>query len=171
MKMKNLLKLSLVLVAVFFMGIMDADAQMPTAKKIAPKYKNKVELNTTVEKAWKLISQPGKYAEWVSGVEKFECHGKTQGAKISLELKGGEKRKQQVSVLNSKQRLITFFVTESTYLGEPWVYRFQIKKKKGMAVLYYEVYFSSSEAKVKKRLIPKFKLEWNGISEGIKSQF
>lgn len=161
----------LVLVSVLFLNVTDAKAQMAAAKRIPPKYKNSIELNTSVSDAWTLVSNPEKYAQWVFGVKKFECHGKSQGANIKLELNSGEKREQQVSVLNKKERVITFFVKKSTYLDEAWVYRFQIKKKKGKAVLHYEVYFGASDAKVKKGLMPKFKSEWKGISEGIKAQF
>jgi len=161
----------LILVSVFFLNVTDAKAQMAAAKPIPPKYKNSIELNASVNDVWNVVSQPEKYAEWVFGVKEFECNGKTRGAKINLELKSGEKRSQEVSVLNKKERVITFFVTKSTYLDEAWVYRFQVKKKKGKAVLHYEVYFGTSDAKVEKGIMPKFKSEWKGISAGIKSRF
>jgi uncharacterized protein YndB with AHSA1/START domain len=163
--------ITLIFVSVLLLNVTDAKAQMAAAKMIPPKYKNKIELNASVNDVWNLVSQPARYAEWVLGVKKFECHGKTRGAKMNLELISGEKRSQEVSVLNKDEKLITYFVKESTYLDQAWVYRFLVKKKKGKAVLHYEVYFGTSDAKVKKGLMPKLKGEWKNISTGIKSQF
>ncbi len=161
----------LAFVSVMFFNLTEANAQMAAAKRIPPKYSNSIELNASVDDVWNIVSQPAKYAEWIFGVKEFECKGKIRGAKINLVLNSGEKRYQEVSVLNKNERVITFFVTKSTYFGEAWVYRFVVKEKKGKAVLHYEVYLGSSDLKVKKELMGKFKSEWKDISEGIKSRF
>lgn len=157
--------------SILLFSFCSANAQMEPAKEIPPKYKNSIKVDAPIADVWEVISKPKRYAEWVYGVKSFECKGSKLGARVSLELTNGEKRKQEVSVIAPRNKIFAFLVKESTYMKGEWVYRFRLEDKGGKTKINYEVFFGSSSSEADKRILNKFRLEWKDISKGIESQF
>lgn len=155
-------------VTVFAAG--NSQAQMAAAQKIPPAVEKKVVLNAPAQKVWDYISEPENYKKF-SGVKEFTCEEKALNAKISLTSKNGQKRDQNISVIDYDRFKLCYFVTKSDYDGDnQWVYSFEILPKGNKKCEFVVAIYHGFD-----KLSPEFEKgiteEFNDIITGVSKKF
>ncbi len=156
---------------VLLMACTVIEAQMTPAKRIKPKVIKGVSLNASVDDVWSLIAQPQLYANWVADLEQFNCNGNKEGAILRYTIPSDSKREQKLTYVSNQLRTIAYFITQSDYHHEEWVYRFIVGKDEDKSYLQFEAIFSTGSKNTDAKMTSLVEQEWKLIKQGLEKRF
>ncbi|MCG8580546.1 MAG: hypothetical protein MI866_11540 [Bacteroidales bacterium] len=161
--------LMVTLIALIFAPV--AMAQMQPAKRIAPKVIKGVSLNASVDEVWTFVSQPKSFFEAISEVENLKCPAISEGAKMSFTLPNDSKREQEVSAVNKQEQVIAYYITQSDYYHQNFVYRILVGADGDKAFVQFEGIFATDSKAEDKKLKALVEGEWMWMKKALEEKF
>ncbi|WP_439184932.1 hypothetical protein [Carboxylicivirga taeanensis] len=147
------------------------EAQMTPAKKIQPKVIKGVGLKASVDDVWTVLVQPEKYNEWIANIEQFSCEGNQEGAQLSFSIPTDGSREQKLTYVSRELRTVAYFITQSAYHNEDFVYRFIVGKDEEQSYLQFEAIFSTGSKTTDANMQKLVEQEWELIKQGLQKRF
>ncbi len=170
MKLKCI-RLYLVAAVIAFSSGLQLMAQMQPAKRIAPKVIKGVTLKASTDEVWTYISSSGDFYASIEEVKDLKYSGNGQGAQISFSIPGDKHRVQEISVLNSQERMMAYYITQSDYYNQPLVYRILVGRDEDNAYVQFEGIFSTGDATQDKKIEKLIISEWLLMQNNLEKKF
>lgn len=146
-------------------------AQMQPAKRIKPKVIKGVSLNASAQDVWAFISQPKDFFEAIPEVENLNCPAIKDGAKLSFTLPNDTQRQQEVSIVNNQEQLIAYYITQSDYFKQAFVYRILVGTDDDKSFVQFEGIYSISSKAEDKKVKALIESEWLLMKKALEKQF
>lgn len=165
------IRLYLIVAVIALSSGIQSMAQMQPARRIAPKVIKGVSLSASTDEVWTFITSPGEFYSSIDEVKNLKCSGQGLGAQISFCLPGDKHRVQEISVMNTQERVMAYYITQSDYYDQPLVYRIVVGKDEEDAYVQFEAIFSTEDKAQEEKIEDLVINEWLLMQQNLEKQF